>query len=191
MCDEGTPEEQKIYLDKVIEKIAKFSTTNAYYYIILGHYPVWSIGELGPNDCLISKLRTTLHKYKVDGYFSGHEHAMEHFRDTYMGHTVEYLVAGASNFVIDKPENKDKIDQNILKFFWDTKEDQYVNCKNCSGSIVLGKADKNQMNLRYIDTKHNEIYSFIINSRPRNSSNNLVVLYTFNLVLVIVFLMLH
>ncbi|CAF0929020.1 unnamed protein product, partial [Brachionus calyciflorus] len=178
----------------VIRKIEENSNTSAYYYLVLGHYPFWSIGELGPNECMINKLRPTLHKFKVDGYFSGHEHAMQHFRDDYLDHKVEYLVSGASNFVIDKPINKDKVDSSILKFFWESNQNQTIGCVECSGAIVLAKADKNQMTLKFKDTEENDLYSFSINSRRResnkaNSNNgNFFFLYLANCLLVIMFL---
>ncbi|RMZ94626.1 tartrate-resistant acid phosphatase type 5-like isoform X1, partial [Brachionus plicatilis] len=171
ICDEGTDAEMGEYLQRVIERIEKFSETDAYYYIVLGHYPLWSIGELGPNYCMVKKLRDTLHKNKVDGYFTGHEHALQHFTDTYLNHTVEFLVSGATNFVIDTPINKDEINQDMIKYFWISGEDQQINCETCSGAIVLGKADKNLMNLRFIDTKENELYSFDLKTR-RKASNS-------------------
>lgn len=192
ICDEGTDAEMEEYLKKAIEKIEKFSNTSAYYYIVLGHYPLWSIGELGPNLCMIEKLRDVLHKNKVDGYFTGHEHALEHFTDLHLDHTVEFLVSGTTNFVIDKPINKDKINEDIIKYFWLSGEEQEIGCENCSGAIVLVKADKNLMSLRFIDTNEKELYSFKINPRPRLSNSakkgkNVAEYLVLNLIIALIF----
>ncbi|CAF1145540.1 unnamed protein product [Brachionus calyciflorus] len=194
ICDEGTENERQEYLDKVIRKIEENSNTSAYYYLVLGHYPFWSIGELGPKECMINKLRPTLHKFKVDGYFSGHDHSLQHFRDNYLDHKVDYLISGATNFVMDRPLNKDKVDPSITKFFSESKQNQTLNCLECSGALVLAKADKNQMILKFIDTEENDLYILSINSRRRVSNKvnsykeNLFFLYLVNCLLIIMLL---
>lgn len=44
-----------------------------------GHYPVYSIAEHGPTDCLIDKLLPTLQQYKITAYLSGHDHNLQVF----------------------------------------------------------------------------------------------------------------
>lgn len=169
MCDEGTESEKEIYFRKVENKIKDSANTKAYFFLVLGHYPVWSAGVKGPNQCLVDKLRPVLHKYKVDGYFCGDEHGMQHFSYKYLNQTVEYLVSGATCFIDDNDPHRDLVDKDSLKFFWKTGEEQFINCQNCTGAFVVATADKTKMELRYINTKGEEIHRFNLN--PRYTSN--------------------
>lgn len=171
ICDEGTESEREVYLNKVENKIRDLSNTNAYYFLVMGHYPVWSAGVKGPNQCLVNKLRPILHKYKVDGYFCGDEHGMQHFSHSFENQTVQYLVSGATCFVDDEPKNMDKINKEDLKFFWQTNEQQFINCENCSGAFVVAKANKQKLDLQYVNTKGEEIHRFTIYPRRRPIQN--------------------
>ena len=62
----------------------------------------------------------------------------------------------------ERPLNMNKVSNETLRFFWQSGENQYLNCENCSGAIVYAKADKAFINFRYIDTNGNDIYSFNI-----------------------------
>lgn len=87
---------------------------------------------------------------------------MQHFSDNYLNHTVEYVVTGATTFVDERALNINKVSNETLRFFWQTGENQFLNCENCSGAVVYAKADKAFINFRYIDTNGNDIYSFNI-----------------------------
>jgi len=133
ICDEGTDQDKENYLKKVDAKINFASKSNAPYFIVAGHYPVWSVGDLGSNPCMIARIRPILHQNKVDAYFSGHDHTMEHITDTYFDQTVEYLVAGTAAFVDDSTKSTNTVPVGSLKFTWKTGENQFDGCTNCSG----------------------------------------------------------
>ncbi|XP_038056241.1 tartrate-resistant acid phosphatase type 5-like [Patiria miniata] len=92
------------------------ATQSADYVIVAGHYPVWSIGEHGPTECLVSRLRPLLIKYKVNAYFCGHDHNLQHLRED--SSTVEYFVIGAGHVVNTSQVHKDSVPHNSLKFYY-------------------------------------------------------------------------
>lgn len=50
-----------------------------------------SAGFKGSSECLLYALRPIIHKYKVSAYFCSDDHTMQHFSDSYLDATVEYL----------------------------------------------------------------------------------------------------
>ncbi len=47
------------------------------YLLVSGHYPVYSVAEHGPTQCLIDRLRPLLHQYKATAYICGHDHNLQ------------------------------------------------------------------------------------------------------------------
>ncbi|MBC8109597.1 MAG: metallophosphoesterase [Verrucomicrobia bacterium] len=61
--------------------------------IVVGHHPVYSIGDHGNQHELHTQFKPILEKYKVQAYFCGHDHNLQyhHLPNT----SVHYLVSGA------------------------------------------------------------------------------------------------
>ncbi len=56
---------------------------------------VWSVAEHGPTKELVKDLKPMLEQYGVTAYFCGHDHNMQHIRDS----GVEYFVVGAGHLI--------------------------------------------------------------------------------------------
>jgi tartrate-resistant acid phosphatase type 5 len=52
-------------------------TFRAPYLLVNGHYPVYSVAEHGPTQCLIDHLRPLLHQYHATAYICGHDHNLQ------------------------------------------------------------------------------------------------------------------
>jgi hypothetical protein len=65
---------------------------------IVGHHPVFSAGPFHDDDVALMKklLKPVLDMYKIDFYFSGHDHVFEHAKET--GMPTNYIVSGAGAY---------------------------------------------------------------------------------------------
>jgi tartrate-resistant acid phosphatase type 5 len=54
-----------------------FMIFRAPYLLVNGHYPVYSVAEHGPTQCLIDRLRPLLHQYHATAYICGHDHNLQ------------------------------------------------------------------------------------------------------------------
>jgi tartrate-resistant acid phosphatase type 5 len=145
-----------IYFKGFEDKLKQVASTNVPYIVVAGHFPVWSIAEHGPTKCLLDKLRPLLHKYNVSAYFSGHDHNLQLITDTYLNHTVQYIVSGSANFVDESQAHKDSIPPNSLKFHWAD------NTKVINGGFNIVKANRNNMTITFVETDGKELYQTVI-----------------------------
>ena len=58
-----------------LESTLKESTAD--YLLVGGHYPVWSISNHGPTECLVDQLQHMLQKYQATSYICGHDHNLQ------------------------------------------------------------------------------------------------------------------
>lgn len=93
-----------------IEKMLAASRNSSDWLLVAGHYPIYSAGDHGDNDELSSYLQPLLVKYKVDAYFSGHDHISEHLKITASQHDIHYFVAGAGSMTDAMGEEKSNAD---------------------------------------------------------------------------------
>jgi hypothetical protein len=70
------------------------SNSSADWLIVVGHHPVWSVGQYGPTWMLVERLLPLMESAGVALYICGHEHMMEHFRSEPHSSGVDFLVVG-------------------------------------------------------------------------------------------------
>lgn len=109
--------------------------------IVIGHHPVFSGGEHGDTPYIVEHILPLLEKYKVQAYFNGHDHDLQH------------LQAGAVNLFCSgggsKPRAKIK-DLPQTKF-----------AKGCSGFAAVS-LQKDKMDVQMVDDKGNKLYAFAV-----------------------------
>jgi tartrate-resistant acid phosphatase type 5 len=66
----------------------ELNSSTANWTIVVGHYPVYSIGDHGDTAELQSTLQLLLDYYQVDAYICGHDHTMQHITKGNVQHYV-------------------------------------------------------------------------------------------------------
>ena len=59
---------------------AALAASAAQWKIVIGHHPVYSGGEHGDTPYLVKHILPLLQKYKVQAYFNGHDHDLQHLQ---------------------------------------------------------------------------------------------------------------
>lgn len=143
-------EEQWTWLEETL------SSSKAHYLIVGGHYPVWSIAEHGPTQCLVDRLRPLLEKYKVTAYISGHDHNLQHLKEQSL--SVEYFVIGCAAKLNPSQHHKHSVPEGSSLFYWADP--------NKDGGFAVALAGVFNMTFQFIDAHGSILYSR--NLYPRN-----------------------
>ncbi len=116
---------------------AALAASKAQWKIVIGHHPIYSGGGHGDTPELIEAILPLLHEHKVQAYFNGHDHDLQH------------LVAGKVN-LFDSGAGS----QHTLTFY--TKRSKFA--RSCSGfTAVALQPDK--MAVRMIDNHGTLVYA--------------------------------
>jgi tartrate-resistant acid phosphatase type 5 len=113
------------------------AASKAQWKIVIGHHPIYSGGGHGDTPELIENILPLLQEHKVQAYFNGHDHDLQH------------LVAGEVN-LFDSGAGS----QHTPTFY--TKHSKFA--KSCSGFTTVSlQADK--MDVRMIDNRGTLLYT--------------------------------
>jgi tartrate-resistant acid phosphatase type 5 len=124
---------------------AALAASKAQWKIVVGHHPIYSGGEHGDTRELIKKILPLLHEYKVQAYFNGHDHDLQH------------LQAGQVNL----------FDSGAGSQFRPTKKTAHTKfARACSGFTTVA-LQPDQMDVRMIDTRGTLVYATTV---PRISA---------------------
>ncbi|XP_018617213.1 tartrate-resistant acid phosphatase type 5a isoform X2 [Scleropages formosus] len=138
----------------------RMAASKSDFLLVAGHYPVWSISEHGPTECLLKRLRPLLIKYKATAYFCGHDHNLQYLKETGVG----YVVSGAGNFMEDDTRHRNCVPHGSLKFF--------SGQESTLGGFVHVEVTKKQMVITYIQAKGSSLYRTTLSRRDPDDSNS-------------------
>ena len=147
------------YLKQVDKILQTKSNSNVPYLVVGGHYPVFSVSEHGPTDCLVKQLMPLLQKYKVSAYISGHDHNLQHLSYTKYNHTVEYMVTGANSLNTASTAHLYASPNVKLKFQWPTKSELIF------GGFIMLQASQQNMTTKFIKADGTLLYETTIQPR--------------------------
>ncbi|XP_053572015.1 tartrate-resistant acid phosphatase type 5 [Bombina bombina] len=100
-----------IQLDWLTEKL---QSAKEEYVLVAGHYPVWSVAEHGPTDCLVDYVQPLLKKYRVTAYLCGHDHNLQYLQDK---DGIGYILSGGGNFMENSMKHEFSVPQGYLRYF--------------------------------------------------------------------------
>ncbi|XP_030637705.1 tartrate-resistant acid phosphatase type 5a [Chanos chanos] len=138
------------------ERMAK---SKADFLLVAGHYPVWSISEHGPTDCLLKRLRPLMLKYKATAYLCGHDHNLQYIKESGIG----YVVSGAGNFMDPDVRHRHDIPKNSLKFF--------TGKASTLGGFAHFEVTKKKLTITFIQGRGTSLYRAVLPKRDIDRSS--------------------
>lgn len=98
--DQLTPEERAEQLAWVKAELAK--PRKAPWLVINGHHPLYSCGHYGDFPKMIAEWDAIFREHKVDFYFCGHEHDLQHLE--FEDHPTSFVISGGGGAPIREPK---------------------------------------------------------------------------------------
>ncbi|XP_061737365.1 tartrate-resistant acid phosphatase type 5a [Nerophis ophidion] len=132
----------------------RLAGSKADFLLVAGHYPVWSVSEHGPTECLQRRVRPLLLKHNATAYFCGHDHNLQYIEESGVG----YVVSGAGNFLDPDVRHWNKVPKGSVKFF--------TGQASTLGGFVHAEVTKSQMILTFYQAKGTSLYRTVLS--PRN-----------------------
>lgn len=132
---------------------AQLAGSTADWIIVVGHFPVYSVGENGPTAMLVSRLLPLMDAAGVALYMCGHDHSLQHIAPA-KGSEVDFLVVGAGAKYNDTMIHASAIPSGTLKY-------QYgVGCGFASIQIMREGWGSSSLSATFWENNGNVLYSF-------------------------------
>jgi len=116
---------------------AALAASSAPWKIVIGHHPIYSGGGHGDTEELIENILPLLHEHKVQAYFNGHDHDLQH------------LVAGKVNLFDSGAGSQ----HTPTRYTFHSKF-----AKSCSGFTTIS-LQAGKMDVRMIDNRGRQVYA--------------------------------
>lgn len=85
-------------------------SSTADWIVVVGHFPVWSVGKYGPTWALVEELFPLLQSAGVALYINGHDHEMQHISLKKYGYDTEFNVIGNGAYWLPKSQEELHLD---------------------------------------------------------------------------------
>ncbi len=121
-------EEPIKYLKKMLEWLDDELHKSTKIKIVIGHYPIISLGIYGINNMLFNKLFPIFKKHDVRYYFSGHDHNLQIIDITTENYILKQVISGSSSCIYPLSNNISK------KIF---SKNGYINIDTCDDSVNI------------------------------------------------------
>lgn len=159
----------------------RLARSKADFLLVAGHYPVWSVSEHGPTECLLRRLHPLLIKYKATAYLCGHDHnlqvgsckmskpplvwickaasipsclcPLQYIEESDVG----YVVSGAGNFLDPDVRHWNHVPKGSVKFF--------TGQASTLGGFVHAEVTKNKMIVTFFQAKGTSLYRTVLSQR--------------------------
>ncbi|XP_053711935.1 tartrate-resistant acid phosphatase type 5-like [Synchiropus splendidus] len=135
----------------------RLAQNKADFLLVAGHYPVWSVSEHGPTECLLRRLRPLLLKYKVTAFLCGHDHNLQYIEELDVG----YIVSGAGNFLDPDVRHWNRVPKDSVKFF--------TGQASTLGGFVHAEVTKDKMIVTFLQAKGTSLYRTVLSPRDRDA----------------------
>lgn len=134
----------------------RISRSKADFLLVAGHYPVWSVSEHGPTQCLLQHVHPLLIKYKATAYLCGHDHNLQYIEESGVG----YVVSGAGNFLDPDVRHWNHVPKGSIKFF--------TGQASTLGGFVHAEVAQDKMALTFYQAKGTSLYRTVLHQRKFN-----------------------
>ncbi|KAG6676013.1 hypothetical protein I3843_15G127300 [Carya illinoinensis] len=125
---------RKLYIAKLLKDVKlALKESTAKWKIVVGHHSIKSVGHHGDTKELSKWLLPVLQANNVDFYMNGHDHCLEHIRDT--DSPIQFLTSGAGS----KAWRGDikGLSRDGLKFFYDGQGFMSVQLNKMDAEIIF------------------------------------------------------
>ncbi len=114
------------------------TASKAQWKLVFGHHPIYSAGTgHGNQQDMIDRVLPILQNYNIQGYFSGHDHDLQHLKDD----DLNYYISGGGS------EHRPVKTTHEIQF------------GQATSGFLLVSVRHNDMHVRYIDNLGNTIYT--------------------------------